>query len=108
MGDTAMRLGTSMGPSLSGKKRCGTANTLWRMRREGEAVEIVRDPLLRNGPHAVQRALPPNWRATYARSDEQSRQRAVVCCAACHRLLPCQAKAANPWPQILGPWSEGS
>src|SRR5262245_32745162 len=77
MGDTAMRLGSSMGPSLSGEKRCGTANTLWRMRRGGEAVEIFRDPLLRNGPRAVQRALPANWRATYVRADEQSAEERV-------------------------------
>jgi hypothetical protein len=53
-----------MGPSLSGEKRCGTANTLWRMRWGGEAVENFRHPLLLNGRTAVYRALPAIWRAT--------------------------------------------
>jgi hypothetical protein len=56
MGDTTMRLGSSMGPSLSGEKRCGTANTLL----EDEAIAAVqefRHPLLPNGPCAVYQSI---------------------------------------------------
>src|SRR5215471_10938629 len=40
MGDTAMRLGTSIGPSLRGEKRFGTAKTLLDDEREAVAENI--------------------------------------------------------------------
>src|SRR5262249_23236380 len=71
MGDTAMRLGSSMGPSLSGEKRCGTANTPTEDEAEGKRWRKFPHPLLLNGPHGVYRAFPALWRGTYALTDER-------------------------------------